>query len=505
VGNRFGDILGELAQSVLLAPLSFFVKGLTVHPWIESETQAADFGDQRLQARYQILLQQFSDKPSLSIPAACGGHTETAAAYRFFANDKTSPQKVLAPHRQATLQRLRAAPVVIAAQDTTEIDLTRSQEKVGGPLNDATRWGLYGHAVLVMTPQRVPLGVVQAQLWSRDPKELNKSARQRRNERRQKPFADKESYRWLEGYQTACQLAAEAPDTQVISVSDSEGDIYECFLAGTKDDGPRAEWIVRASQDDRTLLEEEQNLRQLLRCQAPLGKRTIQVSQREASTGDGRQRRQARERRTAKVTVRSVQTWLQAPPRPDGKLPPVQVQAILVQEEKPPEGEAPIEWLLVTSLPVGTFEEAGTVIGYYCCRWEIEVFFRVLKSGCQIEELQLESEDRLQVCLALYLIVAWRVLYVLKLGRDCPELSCEAVFTEAEWKSVYVIAQQKPAPQAAPSLGEMVPLIASLGGYLGRSQDGPPGPKTMWIGLQRMRDFAIAWTAFGPAPPKSCV
>lgn len=481
-----------------------------MHAWIDMETQGADFGDQRLEARFQILLQQFSNKPSLSIPAACGGQAETAAAYRFFDNDKTSPQKVLQPHRHATLKRIGAEAVVIAAQDTTEIDLTRQHEKVGGPLNDAKRWGLFGHAVLVMTPQRVPLGVVEAKLWSRDAKELDKSSLQRRQERRHKPFEDKESYRWLKGYETACQIAAEAPDTQVISVSDSEGDIYECFLAGAgqdegEDDGYRAEWIVRACQEDRTLLDEEQNLRQLLACRAPLGTITVQVGKREASTGDGRKRRQAREGRTAKLTVRSVRTWLRAPQRPDGKLPPVSVKAILVREEKPPAGEEPIEWLLVTSLPVETFEEACTVIGYYGCRWEIEVFFRVLKSGCKIEELQLESEDRLQVCLALYLIVAWRVLYVLKLGRDCPELSCEAVFTEAEWKSVYVIAQQRPAPPTAPSLGEMVPLIASLGGYLGRPQDGPPGPKTMWIGLQRMRDFAMAWTAFGPATGKGCV
>src|SRR5947208_290631 len=126
--------------------------------WIEMETKGADFGDQRLEARYQLLLEQLSDKPSLSIPAACGGQAETAAAYRFFDNEKTDPDKVLAPHRQATLERVRAETVVIAAQDTTEIDLTRKEEKVGGPLNDTNHWGLYTHPVLIMTPQRVPLG-----------------------------------------------------------------------------------------------------------------------------------------------------------------------------------------------------------------------------------------------------------------------------------------------------------------------------------------------------------
>src|SRR5438132_8422239 len=161
--------------------------------WIESETKGADFGDERRDARYQILLEQLSDKPSLSIPAACGGQAETAAAYRFFDNEKTNAAKVLGPHRQATLDRIRAERVVIAAQDTTEVDLTRKQEKVGGPLNDMKRWGMYVHPVLVMTPQRLPLGVIDAEMWSRDPKELEKSSQERRKERRQKPFEEKES------------------------------------------------------------------------------------------------------------------------------------------------------------------------------------------------------------------------------------------------------------------------------------------------------------------------
>lgn len=360
------------------------------------------------------------------------------------------------------------------------------------------------HPVLAMTPQRVPLGVVDATLWSRDPNELEKSSQQRRRERRIKPFEEKESYRWLEGYAAACQVAAEAPDTQVVSVSDSEGDIYECFLAGGVEQGQRADWIVRGCQD-RILAEEEHRLLPSLACTAKLGQMTIWVSKRGLSSGDGRKRKQARDARKAKVTIRAARRLLSPPPRAGKTLPPVSVNAILVREEKPPAGEEPIEWLLITSLPIETFPEVCTVIDYYCCRWEIEVYFRVLKSGCKIEELQFEREDRLHVCLALYLIVAWRVLYVLMLGRECPKLRCDAVMSEAEWKSVYVIANDQAAPKRPPTLKVMIPLIAELGGYLGRKCDGPPGPQAMWIGLQRMRDFAIAWAAFGPGHSKRCV
>jgi Transposase Tn5 dimerisation domain len=243
----------------------------------------------------------------------------------------------------------------------------------------------------------------------------------------------------------------------------------------------------------------------LLASRAPLGHATIQVSKRAATTGNGRKRRLPRDSRDAKVTVRSTRTQLRPPQRPGEPLPAVWVNALLVREDNPPPGEEPIEWLLLTSLPVETFAEACAVIEYYCCRWEIEVYFRVLKSGCKIEDLQFQAESRFQVCLAMYLIVAWRVLYALKLGRECPDMSCEAVFTPAEWQSVYVIAKRAAAPKKPPTLGVFIPIIASLGGYLGRKNDGPPGPQTMWIGLQRMRDFAIAWSAFGPVAAKSCV
>lgn len=161
--------------------------------WIAVETQTADFGDERLDRRYALVLDQLSQKPSLSIPAACQGLAETTAAYRFFANDRVSPQKVLDPHGAATLQRIREQKVVVIPQDTTEVDLTRQQEKVGGPLSDEHRWGLFAHPLLALTPERVPLGVVGAEMWSRDEEELKRSQKEKARERKQLPIEEKES------------------------------------------------------------------------------------------------------------------------------------------------------------------------------------------------------------------------------------------------------------------------------------------------------------------------
>jgi len=302
--------------------------------------------------------------------------------------------------------------------------------------------------------------------------------------------------RWLEGYQSACALAAQTPTTTIVAVSDSEGDIYECLQAGA---GGEADYIVRGCQNRALLEEEHPLLMQTLACKAALGTMKIRVSKREASTGDDtKKRKQPRAGRVAWVTIRAAKVLLRAPDRPGLKLLDIHLHAILVKEENPPAGEEPIEWLLLTSLPIETFAEVTTVLDYYCCRWEIEIYFRTLKSGCKIEELQFERQDRYEVCLAMYMIVAWRVLQVLMLGRECPKMRCDAVLTEAEWKSVYVMVTNEEVPVKPPLLMDMVKMIAELGGYLNRKHDGPPGPQTMWIGLQRMRDFAAAWVAFGP-------
>lgn len=155
-----------------------------------------------------------------------------------------------------------------------------------------------------------------------------------------------------------------------------------------------------------------------------------------------------------------------------------------------------LEWLLLTRLPVITFEQAATVVAWYSVRWCIEVYFHMLKNGCQIERLQLETEERLLLRLALYMIIAWRVLFTLILGRACPELDCEVIFEAKEWQAAYIMVKRCPPPPIPPRLGVVVALIASFGGVsLGRKQDGPPDPKTMWIGLQRLRDFVIALDA----------
>jgi Transposase Tn5 dimerisation domain len=141
----------------------------------------------------------------------------------------------------------------------------------------------------------------------------------------------------------------------------------------------------------------------------------------------------------------------------------------------------------VTSLPVTNLATAVPILEWYSCRWEIEVFFKILKSGCRVEQLPLETADRRDPCVALYLIIAWRILFATHLGREEPHQSCEIVFTRDEWQATHLL-HDLPVPASPPSLGEMLNLVARLGGYLNRSLEGPPGPQAIWKGLRRVRE-----------------
>jgi hypothetical protein len=473
-------------------------------PWVIEEMKTADLNDKRLDSRLREVLSQLGSRPVVSIPAACGGHAEMTAAYRFFDNEKVTFDKVLRPHQAATRQRLASQPIAILAQDTTELDLTRPAEQVegAGPLDGSSRYGVLLHLLAGFTPDGTPLGTLDSRAWVRD-EEAVRTASLSRAERAATPLVHKESYRWIETLQQAQSIARDLPQTRLICVADSEADIYELLVAGQTE--PRSvHWIVRACQNRAVLAPAEETeaaayVREQALAQEALFTQTIKVRGRQPKVNcETRGRRQPRESRTAEVEVRAARVKLRPPWRPDRKLPEIEVQVVLVREINPPPDDVPVEWLLLTSLPVAGAEQARQVIQYYCTRWMIEVFFRTLKQGCRVEQRRFEHIDRVLPCVAVFLIVAWRTLYVCRLGRSVPDISCEAIFEPSEWKAVYRVVRRESPPRHPPPLAEMVRLVAQLGGYVNRPRKDPPGPQTVWIGLQRMHDFALCWDLFGP-------
>lgn len=474
-----------------------------VAPWVMDEMSTADLKDKRLTNRLREVLSQLGGQPAASIPAACGGHAEMTAAYRLFDNEKATFAVILQPHMNATRQRVAQQAVVVLVQDTTEVDVTRPEQQVAGAgrLDGGARRGALLHPLHAFTPDGTPLGTLHARTWVREEGVTSSSLSSA--QRIATPIEEKESHRWVEALRQAAEEARHCPSTQLVCVADSEADIYELLAEGTAQPR-RVDWIVRACHD-RALQGEKgratagKHVREQVLEQPALFRHTIQVRGRRAKVQcETRGRRQPRQSRDAEVEVRAARVTLRPPWRADRKLPNVAVNVVLVGEVDPPKDDEPVEWLLLTNLSVDDVEQVRQVIQYYCVRWMIELFFRVLKSGCRVEERRFEHIDRLLACMAVYLIVAWRTLYVCRLGRGCPEISCEVVFEPAEWKSVWTIIHRTAPPSAPPPLGEMVRWVAQLGGYVNRKRGDPPGPQTLWIGLQRMHDCALCWQLFGP-------
>jgi hypothetical protein len=475
--------------------------------WVVDEMKEADLSDKRLNDRLMLVLDQLAGKPTASIPSACGGYAEMMGAYRFFNNDHVDFENVLEPHIEATTRRMAEHPVVILAQDTTEIDLTRPEQQVvgAGPLDGGTRRGFFLHPLMGFTPDGTPLGTVYAQAWWRgDAPVIPKSKREYK--RIHTPLEEKESVRWRDTYRAAREQAKNTPETHFVCVADSEADIYE-LLQEAQEEPRSLDWIIRACRNRALKKEsdtEENHLREQVLKASVLFTETISVRGRKAKVScETRGRRQPRQSRSAQVAVRAACVTLRAPWRYDRKFSDISVNVVLVTEIDPPDNDTPVEWILLTSLPIEDVKHVRTVIQYYCVRWLIEVFFRTLKSGCRVESRRFEHIDRMLPCLAIYLIVTWRTLFVCRLGREFPDINCEAVFEPAEWKSVYHIVHKKPPPSTCPTLQEMVRMVAQLGGYINRKRTDEPGPQTVWLGLQRTHDIVNCWLTFGPGSKKN--
>lgn len=473
-----------------------------VAPWTIEEVKSARLGDKRLNNRLTQVLSALAERPTASIPAACGGKRETDAAYYFFDHPNVTFDTVLKPHIDATRRRIAEHQIVLLVQDTTELDLTRPEQQVvgAGPMDSLSRRGIYLHPMEAFTTDGTPLGTVWAHAWTRDEEYFSKPQAEKRKRRKALPIEEKESFRWLQGLRCSREIAQELPQVQVVCVGDSESDIYHLFAEPRG--GRPVHWLIRACQERNAENSDGSQgvIRECVMASPVLFTKRISVRGRRAKTScETRTRRESRDRRTARVQVRAARVMLQPPAESDRPLPPVLVNVVLVRERNPPAGEDPIEWILVTTLPIDTVEEVRQIIQYYCVRWMIEVFFRTLKSGCRIERRRFEHIDRLLPCVAVYLIVAWRTLMVCRLGRSCPHIDCEAVFEPSEWKSVWMVIHRKTPPRKPPKLADMLRLIGQLGGYVNRpNRIDPPGPQTIWIGLQRMRDLAWAWDTFGP-------
>jgi len=385
-------------------------------------------------------------------------------------------------HVQATLERVAVVERVLAVQDTTELDWTAHPATTGlGMLSTAQQRGLLVHTTLAMTPERVPLGLLAQQCWVRPPEEAGK-----KHTRQARPIDQKESQKWLTSVQAVSAAKALCPHTHFISVGDAEADVYDLFLLERP---AGVDLLVRAAQDRRLAEPEQQRLRAALAASPVAATVSLAVP-----------RQGERPARTATLDVHWQRVVLRPPKdRAAEHLPTVPLWVVWVTETAVPPDAEPLDWLLLTTVPLQTTADALPCVEWYACRFGIEVYHKVLKSGCAIERRQLRDVDHLRRCLALFSVIAWRVLYATMLARVLPDAPCTALLEEGEWQALYChIHQTTQVPPAPPPLAQAVRWIAQLGGYHGRTHDGPPGVTALWRGFQRLDDLTSMYHVFRP-------
>lgn len=444
--------------------------------WIETEMATLDLGDPRRNKRVKRMIAQFSADPKASIPKASGSQADTKAAYRALASDETSAEAIRLAHAQATVDRTHELQRVLVVQDTMVLSFNTSPEIEGlGPVGKAGTHGLLVHSGLAVTPEGLPLGIVYQDVWAREKDE------KKRQTRRKRLVEEKESFRWLETVDAVESLLPK--DLEVWVAGDREADMFELFAMPRR---AKLHLVVRAAHDRKVVSKEAQYLHEAVEKAPVLGEMDVAVP-----------RSRKRKERTAKLRVQACTLEL-VPPRNHlgrGDLSPVTVSLVRVREvETTPRGEEPIEWMIITTVPVSTLADAVEVVEAYAQRWKVERYHYVLKSGCGIEKLQLESADRIERALALYNVVAWRLLYMTYVARIAPDLPCTSVLEEDEWKALFVVGSRRPVPvpETPPTVREAVRRIAMLGGFQGRKGDGEPGIQSIWTGFRRLMDFNLA-------------
>ncbi len=451
----------------------------TAADWAINEFAHAQLGDERRTQRLTMIATAFAQQPTASIPQACGDWADVKAAYRFFENDAIQAHAIRQAHHQSTLRRVQAHAVVLAVQDTTTLNYSTHPQTQGlGSIGSHSpkTIGLILHSTLAVTPAGTPLGFLHSSVRARQKARGQAATRHRRK------LADKESVKWVDSLRACQQLAGQCSQTMLVNVADREGDLYELFaqaLAPTT--GPCVHLLVR-SRHDRPLADSTRGLWRKVRQEPVAATLEIRVGRRGQQPG-----------RLATLAIRFAEVILEPPGRLAG-LGPLRAWMVEAWEPRPPKGAQPILWRLLTTVPVTSAKEAIERVEWYAQRWQIEVIHKVLKSGCRIEQRQLERAERLDRVLAVDQVVAWRMLALCKAAREQPDATASTWLSQAEWEALWCqIHRRIDPPKKAPTVREAVRWIARLGGFLARRGDGEPGPITLWRGLHRLNDLTVMY------------
>ncbi len=455
--------------------------------WVDREIAGCEFGDARLGDRFRKLVAQLGSAMGQSIPLVCQDWANTKAAYRFFSNERVSEADILAGHFQSTRDRTAATDgLVLVLHDTTEFSYTReNSEAIGitkrinsgrdkaGRLRSHTVCGILMHSSLAVTTEGLPLGLAAVKLWTRK-KFKGAAALKKKINPTRVPIEKKESIRWLENLKQSTALLDDPG--RCLHIGDRESDIYELFCAAQE---VGTHFLVRTCVDrlagngDHTIGEEMDEA-------AVKGLHRIEVRD---SHGDPDE---------AALEIRYRRIRVLPPIGKQKRYPALILTVIHADERGTPKNRKKIEWRLITDLAVQSRQDAIEKLQWYALRWKIEVFHKILKSGCKAEESKLRTAQRLANLIAVFCIVSWRVFWMTMLKRSAPTAPPDLALTAAEIGLLDHLVKDKDRQSLQrKTLSHYLTKIARLGGYLARANDPPPGNTVMWRGLSRLTDIEL--------------
>jgi len=456
--------------------------------WVDREIAGCEFRDARLGKRFRTLLERIGSDIGQSIPFVCQDWANTKAAYRFLANHRVSEADILSGHFQSTRERVAAAnDLVLVLHDTTEFTyqrdrpeligitkcITNSKRDLAGNPRMYTACGILMHSSLAITTAGLPLGLCAVKFWTRD-KFKGTAALKRKINPTRVPIEKKESIRWLENLKQSTELLDDPG--RCIHIGDRESDIYELFCTAQE---VGTHFLVRTCVDrlagdgDHTVADE-------MDVTSVKGLHRIEVRD---DKGDLEE---------AILEIRYRRIRILPPVGKQKRYPALTLTVIHAQEQKTPKNRKKIEWKLLTDLPVQSRKDAIEKLEWYAMRWKIEMFHKILKSGCKAEESRLRTAERLANLISLFCILSWRIFWMTMLNRSTPTALPSAALTETEIELLdHLVKDEAQAASRRKTLSQYLIKIAKLGGYLARANDPPPGNIVMWRGLSRLTDIGL--------------
>ena len=457
-------------------------------PWIENELKGCEFPDVRLGKRFETIVEKLATGIGRSLPFACQDWANTKAAYRFLDNPRISEAEILEGHFQATYERFTASPgTILVLHDTTEFTFRRKHTEAIGKLHKTvagqkrpgrprlhTVGGLLMHSSLVVTTEGLPLGLASVKFWTRK-KFKGTNALKRKINATRVPIEKKESVRWIDSLKQSADRLGDP--NRCIHIGDRESDIYELFCASEK---ANTHFLVRtcvnrlAGDGTHTVYDEmsSERVKAVYRIRV--------VNNKGVSS-------------QATLEIRYRRILVNPPLGKHKRYPTLSLTVIYAQERGKAKDRDPIDWKLVTDLPVTNRYEAIEKLHWYSMRWKIETFHKVMKSGCKAEESKLRTAERLTNLMAIFCIIAWRVFWLCMINRISPDSTAKTVFTETEMRLLDHLISVKNKSQKK-TIKKYLTLLAKLGGYLDRSHDPPPGNMVVWRGFRRLTDIHLGFS-----------